>query len=654
MRGVKVSALLARVTAVILVVALVAPSGLAQYNGDQYAKPNPGLPFFSFYTPRDVPPPSFANTPRIDQLLRGGKLMLSLNDAITLALENNLDLAIARYTLDIADTDILRTKSGGAVRGVSTGVVQNTPGGGVGSIGATSTGSGAGGTSTGAGGAATGSGGIVSSTTGVGPSVDSFDPVVTSSLSIEHLKAPLSNTVTAGVSSLAQNTGTANYGYQQGFPWGTLFSVGFNNNRITTNSTRTSLIPVLNSSIRASVRQHLLSGFGFEPNLRFIKIAKNNREISDIAFRQQVISTVTQIENQYWDLVSAYEDVKVKERALGLAQKTESDNRKQVEIGTLAPIEIVRAQAQVASGNQDLIISQTNLQLQQLLMKNAITRNLSDPALASAEVIPTDVMVVPATEQIVPLQELVGQALQHRPDLAQARVDLVNRDINKKGARNALLPTLDFVGFYGTSSLAGNVNPTLVLSGAIPAAPNTGYGNAFSTLFGGDFPDYSVGFNLTIPLRNRSAQADQVRSELEYRQAQTRLQQLQNQISIEVRNAQYTVVQCRARVDAAQKQEVLATQTLDAENKKYALGASTNILVLQAQRDLAQAESTLVNAMSLYEKSRVELDRVTGLSLTHNGIEIEDAEVGQVHQMPNVPGVKPRTEDAGQETRKPQ
>ena len=574
--------------------------------------------------------------------MRDGKMYLSLNDAIAMALENNLDLTIARYNLSIADTDIMRTRAGGSPQGVNTGVVQGTPGGSGVSLSTGATGGGAGGTSTGAGGAGAGTGGIVSSTTGAGTSVDNFDPVLTSSMNIEHATAPLSNTIVAGVATSQQNTGSGNFSYSQGFATGTLFQVGFNNSRITSNSTRNLLVPQLSSTLRASFRQHLLSGWGININNRLIRIAKNNREISDVAFRQQVMTTTAQIENLYWDLVTAYENVNVQLRALALAQKTESDNRKQVEIGTLAPIEIVRAQATVAADNQNLIIAQTALQYQQLLMKNAVTQNQTDPVLAAAEVIPTDTMSVPGGEAVQPIQDLVAQALAHRPELVQARIDLQNRDINKKGARNALLPTLDLVAFYGTSALAGDPNP--FLTGATVTPASTGYGTVLNNLFGGNFPDYSVGINLTIPLRNRSAQATQVRAELEYRQAQTRMQQLQNSIGLDVRNAQYTLQQSRARVASAQQQRELAAQSLDEENKKYALGASTNTAVLQAQSDLAAAEGNVVTALSAYEKSRVALDQSTSMLLEHLGIDINDAETGNVQHMPNVPGVQPRTD----------
>lgn len=622
------------------------PSGpqAQQFQLTDYTKanshfPNPVGP----YMPRHVSPPNLSNTARIGQVLQNGKLMLSLDDAIALALENNLDIAIARYNLNIADTDILRAKSGASTRGVNTGVVQGTPGGGVGGIGATSAGGGAGGTTAGAGGAGTGSAGLVTSTLGVGSAVPSFDPTFTTTLMLERARFPLSNTITTGVPSVVQNTSTVNFSYQQGWATGTTMQLAFDNSRVTSNVPNNALSPQLNSSFRLSLSQPLLQGFGFLPNTRFIRIAKNNREISDVAFRLQVITTVNQIQNIYWDLVNAYENVKVQQESLALAEKTLGDNKKQVEIGTLAPIEVVRAQSVVATNQQSLIVARTNLELQQLLMKNALSRTLVDPALAEAEVIPTSRMQLPETEPVVPVQDLITDALGHRAELAESRIDLVNREISNKSARNALLPSLNLFGFYGASALGGDQNP---LFPAPPGTiPRTSLGHTIGDLFNSSNPDKGAGIQLTIPIRNRSAQADQVRAELEYRQAQMRLQQLENQVRIEVRNAQYSVQQNRASVDAARAAVALAKESLDAEQKKYALGASTTTLVLQAQRDQAQAQSNLVSAMSSYEKSRVELDRVTGLTLDHAGILMDDAERGQVTKMPRVPYVVPR-EDA--------
>jgi len=617
-----------------------------------FTKPHSHFPDpFAPYIPHHVQEPSFTNTPRVDQLIRDGKLYLSMDDAIALALENNLDLAIARYNLGIADTDILRAKAGNSIRGVATGLVQGTPGGTSTATG--SQGGSAGGTSTGAGGAGTGSSGIVQSTTGTGGPVPQYDPSLSATLEIEHSIIPLSNTRTTGVPVLSNNTGTADFSYNQGFATGTSLSVGFNNNHATTNSLFSALNPSLNSSFRATVTQHLLQGFGLGNNLRFIHIAQNNKKISNSAFVQQVQTTVSQVQNIYWDLVNAYEDVKVKERSMGLANRTLSDNKKQVEIGTLAPIEITRAQSQVASDQQDLIISQTNLQLQQKLMVNAITRNLSDPKLANLPVVPTDTMSTTTPAENVSVEDLVKQALANRPEIEQSKIDLANRTINKKGARNALLPTLDLFGFYGASGLGGQQaagitcgNPGAPTNGCVPPGTfHSGYGDTFSSLFDSSAPDKGAGITLNIPLRNRSAQADQIRSELEYQQAELRLQQLENQIGIEVRNAQFTLEQNRARVDAAISANRLAAQSLDAEQKKYQLGASTNILVLQAQRDLAQAASNVVAATTAYEKSRVELDRVTANTLNRLGITMDDAISGSVTKLPNVPNLTPRQDE---------
>jgi outer membrane protein TolC len=608
-----------------------------------FTQPASHFPYLiSPYKARSVPEPQFTNTPRLETLMKDGSLMLSMGDAIALALENNLDLAIARYNLSIADTDILRARAGADVRGVATGLVQGTPGGGVGGFG-TSGGGGAGGTSAGAGGAGGGASGLVLSTLGSGSAVESYDPEITGSLLTNHVASPLSNSVTTGVNTYQQNAFTGNFRYQQAFATGSRLTVDFDNTRSTDNSLFSTLVPAINSNVRLTLRQHLLSGFGFGPNLRFIRIAKNNKEISDIAFRDQVIATVSQIQNIYWDLVNAYEDVKVKERSLAVADKTLSDAREQVRIGAIAPIEIVRAENEQAARNQDLILAQTTLQLNQLLMKNAISRNLNDAVLASAPIIPTDTMSVPETEPVTPVQDLVTEADSHRPELAQARIDLENRKISRKTTANALKPALDLIGWYGSSALAGaqNILNTDVPPGSIP---RTGFGNAFSTLFGGDFPDYAVGFSFSFPLRNRAAQADQIRSELEYRQAQMRYQQLQNQISIEVRNAQFVVQQSRARVDAARKSRELAYHLYDIEQKRQALGASTSFQVLQLARDLAVAESNLVVTMTAYEKARVELDRATGATLAHNNIKMDDATTGQVGDLPQIPGVVPRSD----------
>ena len=627
-----------------------APTVRRQFEVTNYAKPrgyfpNPLAP----YTAREIPATDLTNSPRLDQLMRDGKVYLSMDDAVALALENNLDIAIQRYNFGIADTDVLRAKSGAnQFFGVQFGVVQNTPGGGVGGL-SGNVGSGPGGTSTGAGGIGAGSLGVTS-TEGLGSLINSYDPIVSGTLQFDRARfIPTSPFV-----GTSQNTTTGNFSYQQGFQTGTNMSVGFTNTRQTTNSLFTTVSPALNSGFQFKLTQHLLQGFGFAPNDRLIRITKNNREITDVAFRLQIITTVDQIENLYWNLVYAYENVRVAQESLAFAQKTLSDNKKQVEIGSLAPIEVVRAQNTVASDQQSLIQAQTNLDLQQLLMKNALSRTLQDPNLQSAEVIPTTTMALPDQEPVVPTEDLINEALQHRAELAENRIDLTNREISAKAIKNALLPSLDLFAYYDGSGTGGSQNRDYICllpgqasssfcNGFTPAAP-VSYGSTLNDLVNSSAPDKGMGVTLNIPIRNRQAQALSVRSQLEYRQAQMRVQQLENQVRIEVRNAQFAVTQNRAAVQSAQAAVELAKQSLDAEQKKFNLGASTSTLVLQNQSGLATAESNLVSAMAAYEKAQVELDRATGLLIEHAGIDMGDAERGEVSHMPKIPFVAPRTD----------
>jgi outer membrane protein TolC len=606
-----------------------------------YSKPkshfwNPLAP----YTATNVPEARLGNTTRLAQLLRDGKIYLSLSDAVMLALENNYDIEIARMNLDIADTDILRTKAGGTIRGVSTGLVTNTIGG------TTSTiqgGGGPGGTSSGAGGGAAGLTGIVLSTNGGGPLPINRDPVLTGTVQYESSNIQQSTSFLTGTNTLSQNIGTYNFGYQQGFLTGTQLNIAFNNSHATTNSIRSIYSPQVNSYFQIKGTQHILQGFGTGLNGRLLLQAKNDRRITDSAFRQQLLFSVTQVENIYWALVSAYEDELAKERALAQSTQLTADNRKQLEIGTLAPLDVVNSDSQVASDKQALVASQTNLEYQQLLMKQAIARNLNDPALSAAPVVPTDrVGLDRLPEEDTPTEELVRQAYANNPQIEQATLNMKNNEITIKAFKNGLLPTVDAYAFYGGSALAGVQNPVLNCPlagpGVCPVA-TTGYGDAFTNTFNNSFPDKGVGVNINIPLRNRIAQADQARSQMEYRQSQMRLQQLYTQIRIQVINLQYALTNDRAQVQAAQAARDFAAQSLDAEQKKYRLGASTTALVLQQQRNLATADNNLISATAAYAKDRVAFGQLLSNLLDKYGIRIEDAATGNITQPPVVPGL---------------
>jgi outer membrane protein TolC len=429
-----------------------------------YSQPRSAFPkFLQPYTPRPLEFSNLGNSPRIDALMRDGKIYLSIDDAVALALENNLDLEIARFNLNIADADLLRAKSGANILGINTGIVQNTPGGGVGGLGG-SVGSGTGGTTVAAGGAGTGTSGLVGSTLGIGSPITSFDPSLTGTVQLDKNQTQ-STSPFSPVPLIAQNTYSANFGYTQGFAWGGALTGVFNNTHLTTNNTTSLFTPQLGSNFQFRFTQNLLQGFGFLPNTRFIRIAKNNREISDVAFRLQIITTIDQVENMYWDLVYAYENVRVQQESLTYTQKALEDAKRQAQVGTVPPIQVVSAQSTVATGQQNLIVAQNNLQLQQLLMKNALSRSIEDPILAEADVIPTSTMQLPQQEPVTPIQDLINQALQHRAELVQTRIDLNSRDINVKSVRNSMLPTLQAFAYYGGSGLGGDVNPNCSFSG---------------------------------------------------------------------------------------------------------------------------------------------------------------------------------------------
>ncbi len=609
-----------------------------------YTKPkshfwNPIAP----YTAINVPALPFGNPAQLGALLRDGKIYLSLADAVTLALSNNFDIAIQRINLDIADTDILRAHAGSSLRGVSTGLLTNTIGGTTTTI---TTGGGPGATSTGVGGGGTGVGGIVVSTNGGGPLPENLDPVLSGQLEYQSQSAPQLNTLfSGGLSSLNTNTATYNFNYAQGFLTGTQLTVGFNNNRVTTNNPFSNYSPSLTTSFQATATQHLLQGFGWGVNGRFIVQAKNDRRITDSAFRQQVLYTINQVENIYWALVSAYEDEQAKERALTQSSQLTSDNRKQLEIGTLAPLDVVNSDSAVASDKQALVASKTNLEYQQLLMKQAIARTLNDPQLAAAPIVPTDrVALDRLPEEDLGVEDLVKQAYVNNPQIEQAVLNMKNNEITIKAFKNGLLPVVDAYAFYGGSALGGAQNPTAInfnTGAPYPAGtfPSVGYGDVFENTFNNNAPNKGVGVNMTITLRNRQAQADQARSQMEYRQSQMRLQQLYTLIRIQVTNQQYALTNDRAQVEAAQAARDFAAQSLDAEQKKYKLGASTTALVLQQGRNLAVGENNLISATAAYARDRAQLFQLLANTLERYGVSLESAAQGVSGPTPVIPGL---------------
>ncbi len=414
--------------------------------------------------------------------------------------------------------------------------------------------------------------------------------------------------------------------YSEAFPIGASLQVQWDNNRQTTNSPNNTLNPQLNSFVQIGMQQQLLAGRGLGPNLRFLRIARTNQKVSDIAFRAQVISTVTQICDLYWDLVSAYDEEQVGERSVEFARQTLETSRKQLELQAIPEMDVLKAEGEMANREQDLTVSRTNLELQELYMKNAITRSLDDPILQEMPVVPTDHIGSRIEPLSKPVQDMIADALKNRTELLESSLVLQNSELSRKTARNALLPSLSMYGFYAGTGYAGTPNP---LNGAGVNVPSS-YGGALENALNYSSPEYQVGFQLNVPLRNRIAKADQYRTELEYRQSQVYLEELKKRIRIEVRNARYALEQGASRVDAARKARDLAAKTLDIMQKEQKLGAGSNQQTLSAEHDLSLAELALVTAETAYEKARIEVRRATGSVLEEYGISIADAKAGIV------------------------
>ncbi len=604
--------------------------------------PNPLAP----YTATTVDPPRFTNSARLPDLLKNGRILLSLTDAITLTLENNFDIAIQRYNLDIADTDLLRSKAGATLLGVNAGLVTGTIGGATASL---ASGGGPGGTSVSSSGAATGSAGQSLTTNLGGPLPEPLDPIVTGTVELQREYIPEATPLfSGGQSRLDQNLNQYNFAYTQGFESGTLAQVTWNNTYLTTPNPFQAYSPQTEGTFNVQLTQHLLRGFGPGINGRFIVQAKNNRRVTDSAFRQQVLYTVNQVENIYWGLVSAYEDVQSKQRALDQSTQLAADDQKQLEIGTLAPLDVVNAKSQVASDQQALVTAKSTLEYQQLVIKQAISRNLEDPALVGTPVVPTDrVNLIETPEEKTPVEDLIRQAEVNRPEIEQALLALKNDEITLKGEKNGLLPTVDAFAFYGGAAIGGAPNPAYNAAafGATSAPPPAiGYGTVFQNTFNNANPNKGAGLNVSVPIRNRQAQSEQARSVLEYRQQQMRVQQLYVQVRMQVINSQYALTNDRAQVAAADAAREFAFQSLDAEQRKLKLGASTTANVLQQERNLAIAEDNLINGRATYAKDRAQLDNILASTLDKYGISLADAVTGNITQTPTIPGLQPVSE----------
>jgi outer membrane protein TolC len=582
----------------------------------------------SAYRPSDAPPLDLSNSPRLQNLIREGKLYISLQDAISLAIENNLDLAYFRYNFPIALTDVARTKAGGQVQGVNTGIVQSSTQGGFG-----------GGASTGGGGAASGSGaagagGLVQSTLGAGTAVASFDPYLTFNGYVDHTVVQETNTSQTGVSTFKQNLIQGQGSYSQAFALGTAVNVNYLGERSTNNSPYSAINPNLYSNLSILITQQFLAGFGVSTNERYMHIAKKNVQITDLAFRAQVVATITQVENIYWDLANAYQDEQVKEHLLAFAQKTLSDDQKQLELNAIPAMQVTKDESDVATSEGDLTVARATLRLNELLMKNAITK-MDDATIAEMPVVPLDRSGSPDPNAEKSTEDLIAEAEKNRPDVQQDEIAMQVAQMSLKSIRSELLPSLNAYGYYAGAGTAGPPNPNCNASQTdCTTTLPVGFPGMLANTFNYSSPEYRIGMTLSINLRNRVAKADQFRAVLEYRQRQITFEEQKKYIHFDVRNSQFALQQAQARVTAAQKARDLAQHTFDVTEQEQKLGAKSSSDTLVAQHDLGIAESALVAAQTLYEKAKVDIDRATGDTLDRTGVSIDDAKMGVVTHAP--------------------
>ena len=616
-------------------IAPVASLGLAKHNFSKGPRAFPNI--FKPYQSTHIEPTVLTNSPRIDQLISDGKLHISLQDAVELALENSLDIAVQRYYPWIADDSILKAKSGSFGYG--------TPGA-----------------------------SFAGSTAVINPfslNIVTFDPIVSSSVSVADVSTPINNpfisgTGAASLTGLISHSTQFNNQYSQTFETGTNITMNWNNTR-SSSSAANFFNPAVQSLLSFSFSQPLLNGFGLAVGSRNIRIAKNNRKIADLAFAQQAITTVTNTITAYWELAFARENVKVQQQAVTVAQKLYEDNKKQLEIGSMAPLDVTRAESELATDRQNLIVAQT-VQLQdEQILKNAISKDPLAPNLINVEIITTDRPKQPEAIETASFEESVKEAFSKRPDLQEQLLNLKNADIDVKATRNALLPTLAVGGYYQSTGLAGNspikgttslvstgipivdANGVPILVGgnqifvsattaAVTGTTHEGFTTAQSQIFHNQFPEYAAQLTLNLPLRNRSAQADNARSLLVQRQLETQMQQLKNTALLDVRNTYIALTQDRAQVEAASKARELQQQTFEAEQKKYQLGASTVYNVILTQRDFINSQATEIRALANLEEAKANYERAVGRTLEVNRVTIADAKTGEVERDSLIPG----------------
>jgi outer membrane protein len=611
--------------------------------------------FLNRYRIRTVPRINFEDSPRLQQLMRAGSIYLSLRDAIALAIENNLDVENARYYPKLALSDLQRSSAGQLLRNVSTSLSQGPSSASLGVLSGASQVNSASNFSNNTG----NNGGVLSglSVQLAGAAIPNLEPLLYAAASYTHATQIETSTIFTGTDALVQSYRSLTYGVQQSFWTGTTVALGLTSNfDFNQNATTAIFNPIDTGSLSLSIQQNLLNGFGLATNKRAYHKAQNNLKANDLSLKQQLIATVANVASLYFDLVNFNEDLKVRQQTLDLDTKMYKDNQRRAELGALAPIDIITAEAEMKSDQQDVIAQESQVLQQELILKSVITRSgLDDPTIALARIVPTDHIEVPAEEPVTPVQDLVKQAMAVRPEVAQQQITLENARLDLLGTKNNLLPTLQAYASFSNSGQAGQISQyyNSYATGQIPGYPagavvpvNSyllgGYGNVLSQIFRHNYPNYNVGFNLTVPLWNKANQADEITNELQYRQSEIQAKQLSNNIKLNVMNNYTGLRLARAAYDAAVEARKLQDQTLAGTRRKYELGTSTITDVLVAQRDDTTRQISEADALGAYQRAKTQLQQTLGTILDTYDIGFEEAKSGQISRPPDpIPAVLP-------------
>lgn len=623
---------------------LTAVPSWAQQTGDIGVEPvRPAAPIlWRPYEAVTVPPVRLSDSGRLSVLIHAGKLYLTLHDAIALAIENNIDIENARYNIPLMAWNLERSQAGGALPGVPSGSSQ---------VSSVQNGQGVLGSQAAAGvslpGSRGGSSGVTSNATvsQVGPVTPTLDPVFQESDAWGHRSNPQPFTGLSETPNLVQGVRTYSATYSQGLVTGGQVSVNYTDHYVNENAPLDVLNPSVAPALSFNLQQNLLQGLGIKLNERNITVAKINLDDAPLNFQTQVTGVVVNIVNTYYSLVSAYEDLKAKQDALDTARRFYDESKRRFELGALAQLDVTTAANQVASSQLALVNSQATVQQQQLQLKNLISRTgPGNAAIADVEIVPVDQLVMPATDDIPPVKDLVQTALKNRSDLIVERNNAKAAEISALGTINGLLPSAGLLASRSTAGLSGT--PKVVQFPGLPPFTSDPYfkgniGTAIGQILRQDFPSESVGFFAAVQIYDRAALADHAIDQLSLRQQQLITAKDMNQADVDVMNSVVALRQARARYDAAVQGRILQQQLLDSEEKKFNLGASTPYDVIVEQRDLTAAQSSELAARVSYQSARISLDQTTGNILDAYHVSLADAERGKIPGSSQLPATLP-------------